>query len=134
MKSLYQIRPALMLAIAWPLIAFLAAAQANEPAGLETAYRAEIQPLLKSYCYECHSDDTQEAEIDLAAFTDLAAIRQQTKVWQRIAEMLAARGGCPGGRSGARCAAAAQQRGVYVHAARSDGCGGTRSGPRVSRR
>jgi hypothetical protein len=89
MKSLYRLRPALVLATVWPLIAFPAMAQSDEPASLERAYQAEIQPLLKSYCYECHSGDTQEAEIDLAAFTDLATIRQQTKVWQRIAEMLA---------------------------------------------
>lgn len=56
---------------------------------LAPAYQAEIQPLLKSYCYECHSGDTLEADLDFAAFTDLASVRKHAKVWLKVADMLA---------------------------------------------
>ncbi len=56
---------------------------------LAPAYQAEIQPLLKTYCYECHSGDTLEADLDFAAFPDLNSVRKQSKVWLKVAEMLA---------------------------------------------
>ena len=56
---------------------------------LAPAYQGEIQPLLKTYCYECHSGDTLEADLDFAAFRDLASVRKHAKVWLKVAEMLA---------------------------------------------
>lgn len=63
-------------------------AHAEEVAQLNAAYLSAVQPLLKSFCFECHSGDTLEADIDLAAFTDLTQVRKHTKVWQKIGEML----------------------------------------------
>ncbi len=48
----------------------------------------EVRPLITSYCFECHSGEKIEAEIDLAAFADLAAVRRQAQTWQKIGEML----------------------------------------------
>ncbi len=62
--------------------------KAEDSAQLNDSYKSEVQPLLKTYCYECHSGDTLEADIDLAAFTDLTQICKHTKVWQKISEML----------------------------------------------
>jgi hypothetical protein len=76
------------LAILGAGMALPATSLADETQSLNKAYVSEVQPLLKKYCYECHSGDTLEAEIDLAVFADLTAIRKQTKVWQRIDEML----------------------------------------------
>lgn len=55
---------------------------------LEASYQSEIQPLLKQFCFECHSGETLEAEIDLAAYKNVESIRKQAKVWQKIGEML----------------------------------------------
>src|SRR5262245_31993122 len=33
----------------------------------ERSYAAEIRPLIQRYCYECHSGDEPEAELDFAA-------------------------------------------------------------------
>lgn len=48
----------------------------------------EVRPLVARYCFECHSRDLIEAEIDLAVFADLAAVRRQPRTWQKIGEML----------------------------------------------
>ncbi len=81
------IGPAYVLACLLVLL-FASLSQADDTAQLGDVYNAEVQPLLKTFCYECHSGDTLEADIDLAVFTDLTQVRQQTKVWQKIGEML----------------------------------------------
>lgn len=48
----------------------------------------EVRSLVTHYCFECHSGDQNEAEIDLAAFADLTAVRRQTRTWQKVGEML----------------------------------------------
>lgn len=57
-------------------------------ASVEQVFDAEVQPLLRRYCHECHADDVTEAEIDLSAFASLAVARGQPKVWQKVREML----------------------------------------------
>src|SRR5690242_6503205 len=65
-------------------------AQAAAPTlkSLETEFSKEIQPLLNSHCYECHSDKVQEADLDLASFNELAKVRKKIKTWQKVGEML----------------------------------------------
>lgn len=58
---------------------------------IEQAYRLNVQPLLKTYCQDCHSGDEAEAEIDLATFKTLADVRRQPKVWVKVHEMLDSR-------------------------------------------
>lgn len=55
---------------------------------IEQEYQLTIQPLLKRYCYECHSSDTTEADIDLAIFRTTTDVRKQTNVWLKIRQML----------------------------------------------
>ncbi len=54
----------------------------------DRTFTSEIQPLLKEYCFDCHSGDTIEAEMDLSKFTDITDVRQQLPVWIKIREML----------------------------------------------
>ena len=61
---------------------------ADDSTKLDASFPADVQPLLKTYCYECHSGDTIEGELDFAAFTNLSQVRQHTKVWQKVSEML----------------------------------------------
>ncbi len=63
-------------------------AQTVDPAELDPTFKKFIQPLLVQLCYDCHSGDLIEGEIDLTAFGDIEQIRQQTAVWQKINEML----------------------------------------------
>ena len=59
--------------------------QAADPA---KAYRAEIRPLFDEFCFDCHSGEDAEAEIDLDSFRSVADIRRNTKVWLKVDEML----------------------------------------------
>ena len=73
------------------LLAFLFIASsmpADDSTKLDASFQADVQPLLKTYCYECHSGDTIEGELDFAAFTNLSQVRKHTKVWQKVSEML----------------------------------------------
>ncbi|MEX1039480.1 MAG: DUF1592 domain-containing protein [Pirellulaceae bacterium] len=56
--------------------------------GLAEEYTAQAQPLLKQYCLDCHSTAEQQGELDLERFSSLAEVRQGTKVWQSVIEML----------------------------------------------
>ncbi len=58
------------------------------PVELERVYPSDIQPLLRRFCHECHSEKLAEAEIDLTTFTTLADVRKHPKVWQKVGEML----------------------------------------------
>jgi hypothetical protein len=44
-----------------------------------------IEPLLKSYCLECHSTAKQKGDLDLES----SAIRQQPQVWENVLEQIA---------------------------------------------
>ena len=55
---------------------------------IERDYQSAIRPLFKRYCYQCHSHDETESEIDLAIFQTAADVRKQTKVWLKIRRML----------------------------------------------
>lgn len=61
---------------------------AQDTAKLDSTYKSDIQPLLKKHCFDCHSGDTLEAEIDLGAATNLDHVRKHSKVWIKVSEML----------------------------------------------
>ncbi len=73
------------------IIVFIACrltAQTVDSAELDASFKKFIQPLLVQHCYECHSGDLIEGEIDLTDFGNIEQIRQQTAIWQKINEML----------------------------------------------
>jgi hypothetical protein len=75
-----------------------ARAQGREPGGpkatadrLGESFRTEVQPLLRKYCFECHSGDLTEADVDFESFSSLESVRKNLPVWQRAGEMLQSR-------------------------------------------
>lgn len=64
------------------------AQNASAPQLTQPEYTSTIQPLLKTFCFKCHSGDATEADIDLGEFATLADLRGQTKVWVKVGEML----------------------------------------------
>jgi hypothetical protein len=54
----------------------------------QTEYASAIQPLLKQFCFECHSGANIEADVDLATFATIADLRRDIKVWLKIRDML----------------------------------------------
>lgn len=69
-------------------IASSAVAAETLPVDLERAYPADIQPLLRRLCHECHNEKLAEAEVDLTTFTTLTDVRKHPRVWQKVGEML----------------------------------------------
>lgn len=61
---------------------------ADGPTADDEGYRAEIVPLLKKYCLDCHGPKKQEAELGLHQFKDVALIKAGEKRWQSIIEMV----------------------------------------------
>src|SRR5262249_26249576 len=66
------------------------AVEAAEPSldTLATEYTSEIRPLVQRYCVRCHSEKRQEAEVNLQRFAALADVRQGSRTWQKVLEML----------------------------------------------
>ncbi len=48
------------------------------------AYRAEIEPLLVKYCYDCHGDGSREGDFRMDAFKDLSAHLNDLKHWMPV--------------------------------------------------
>ena len=47
-----------------------------------------VQPLFRKYCYECHSGDNTEADLDLGVLSDMASVRANTRALISIRSML----------------------------------------------
>ncbi len=52
-------------------------------------YERQIRPLLQEYCFECHSQETQEGQLNLEQFTSLEEVRRDPAAYQKVAQMLA---------------------------------------------
>ncbi len=61
-------------------------AEAFETIGSQ--FQPSIQPILDRYCFDCHSGEDAEAEIDLSAITTFKAVRANTDLWLKIEHML----------------------------------------------
>src|SRR5437773_6942981 len=64
----------LLAASAWPSLA--------------ADYQKEIRPLLKEFCYGCHSTEKHKGDLDLERFTSIGEVRKHPKVWQAVVEQL----------------------------------------------
>lgn len=51
-------------------------------------FETDVAPLLKKYCYDCHSGDVTEANVDLSQFTDAKSVIRERKLWLRVLEQL----------------------------------------------
>ncbi|MBX3440678.1 MAG: DUF1587 domain-containing protein, partial [Planctomycetaceae bacterium] len=56
---------------------------------LPQQYRDTVVPLLRQFCWDCHSTDAKEGELDLERFETFDAVRRDASVWQKVAEMIA---------------------------------------------
>ena len=73
--------------------ALLGLSHAEEPAAVQTqnaTYLTDIQPLLATYCLDCHSTAEMAGELDLQRFATAAAVRRDGKTWQAVIEQLRA--------------------------------------------
>ncbi|MFT5130473.1 MAG: hypothetical protein ACI8W8_004104, partial [Rhodothermales bacterium] len=47
-------------------------------------FQKDIQPLLTTYCLDCHDAETQKGELDLERFGSLDAIAKDASVWEHV--------------------------------------------------
>ena len=57
-------------------------------ADLSDEYLKQTLPLIQGFCLDCHSTEKKTGELDLERFANLAAVRQGTQKWLKVAEML----------------------------------------------
>ncbi|MEZ6055436.1 MAG: DUF1592 domain-containing protein [Planctomycetaceae bacterium] len=50
-----------------------------------------VRALLKTYCFECHSSETKEGELDLERFHSVTRVRQDIKPWMAMIQQLETR-------------------------------------------
>lgn len=61
---------------------------AQEPTLNDVTWKTSIRPLVAKYCFDCHSGDLLEADIDLGEFSSFKGLPQRADVWIKVREML----------------------------------------------
>ena len=69
-------------------IAVLGLAQLAMAADAAADYEQRIRPLLKTYCFACHSMKTKKGGLNLERFPTLQQVRADIEPWQSMLEML----------------------------------------------
>jgi hypothetical protein len=54
-----------------------------------SVYERDIQPVLKEYCFTCHSTKKQKGDLDLERFTSMELARRDPSVWEHALEQFA---------------------------------------------
>ena len=75
--------PALLIAGLGMLLSLSALAEDRQ-----AEFNRKIQPLLKKYCYECHSDVNPEANLNLTKFQTPQQIMEGRKIWLNSVQKL----------------------------------------------
>ena len=60
-----------------------AAAQAKH-AEAAALYESRVKPLLARYCYDCHGDAKQKADLNVQTYKDAAAVAKDPKTWEKV--------------------------------------------------
>ena len=55
---------------------------------LAAQFEQQTRPLISRLCLDCHSTESKEGDLDLERFALLTDVRQDTKLWQKVLEML----------------------------------------------
>jgi hypothetical protein len=58
---------------------------------LRQSFGSELRPLFREYCFECHSGDRTEADVDFGVLSSLENTGEHLQVWQKVGEMLESR-------------------------------------------
>ena len=71
-------------------------------AAAEQSYKAQVEPLLKNYCFDCHGDGANKGDITLDAFTNFTAHVADQKLWLSVWQNLETQMMPPAKKPGAR--------------------------------
>ena len=59
--------------------------------GFDQQFRSTVTPFLKRFCFECHSDNVVEGDIDFTDFTSVTDVRSEIKTWIKVRKVLQTR-------------------------------------------
>ena len=59
-------------------------ARIAERTGGAAAYEKQVKPLLARYCYDCHGDAKQKADLTLQTYRDAASVTNDRKTWEKV--------------------------------------------------
>ncbi len=72
----------------FPLSAIHAAGEKPVADDLQSQFTTRVQPLLETYCLDCHDRDTKKGDLDLTAFGSLANVQADFKTWQVVLQQI----------------------------------------------
>ncbi|MFT5240348.1 MAG: hypothetical protein ACI9X0_001321 [Kiritimatiellia bacterium] len=52
----------------------------------QVRFDTHVQPLLESYCYDCHGDDKTKADLNLEAFFTIEEVLADKKLWNHVSQ------------------------------------------------
>src|SRR4051812_10494840 len=61
---------------------------APSTAGLDQEFSQHVLPLVKQFCFECHSTEKHKGDIDLEQFSTFDLALRHPKPWQQVVEQL----------------------------------------------
>lgn len=82
-----------IVALASVGLAIVVVRRAQAPAGINLAARlaaanpkfhAEVRPLLRQYCWDCHGDGADKGGVNLDSFTNATQVFNQRALWERV--------------------------------------------------
>src|SRR5688572_29152033 len=69
------------------LIALCGAAHAAPPAA-PADFEKDVRPLLETYCFNCHGNKRDRADVNLQKFTDVPSVQRDPKLWRNVLTQL----------------------------------------------
>ncbi|MEO7345452.1 MAG: c-type cytochrome domain-containing protein [Opitutaceae bacterium] len=60
------------------------AASAGAVPAREAQFAQVIKPFVSKHCVECHDDDIQKADLNLAALTDGQSLEKHRETWEKV--------------------------------------------------
>ncbi|MEC7497502.1 MAG: DUF1587 domain-containing protein, partial [Planctomycetota bacterium] len=67
------------------------AQETESDASLERQLTSHVLPVLREFCFDCHSDDLIEAELDLSTLKSLTDARRQAEKLRKVAHVVESR-------------------------------------------
>lgn len=86
-------KPVMMSSRIFPLLPAISLAAASlsasaAEADIQARFENRIQPLLATYCLDCHDSDVQKGDVDLSAFGSLKSVQEDFKTWQVVLQQI----------------------------------------------
>ncbi|MCH2125843.1 MAG: DUF1592 domain-containing protein [Pirellulaceae bacterium] len=66
----------------------LRADEVDSFAVLDNQFQTKVQPLLRTFCINCHSSEKLAGELNLQRFASIVDVRKDPRIWQKIVFML----------------------------------------------